>query len=124
MPDDYNEDEYELAFQEAELEEADKIRFETELAYEQYELAYEEISKEAEKQCRAELDAYEQSVRQSRYDDYYERMRLEDDDDDAEDDDAEEDDWQRQREEDEADAEFEEFCDRINRIYLEEDGLL
>lgn len=117
MPDDYNEDEYELAFQEAELEEADKIRFETELAYEQYELAYEEISKEAEKQCRAELDAYEQSVRQSRYDDYYEseRKRREQEDDDY---------WQRQREEDEADAEFEEFCDRINRIYLEEDGLL
>ena len=107
MNEEYNEKEFEKAFQEAEELEQQKIRQETELAYSQY-LAQDQQYHS----YHSELAEYEKTL-QTEYNDYYEseRKRREQEDDDY---------WQRQREEDEADAEFEEFCDRINRIYLKQ----
>lgn len=108
MNEEYNEKEFEKAFQEAEELEQNRKFVETELAYSQY-LAQDQQYHS----YHSELAEYEKTL-QTEYNDYYEseRKRREQEDDDY---------WEeQQRQQDYWDnAEFDAFCEQCER--LEED---
>lgn len=111
MNDEYNEEEFEKAFQEAEELEQEKIRKETEAAYSQYlseGQQYHSKLAEYEKTLQTDDDDYYELERKRREQEekYYweEQLRQQD----------EWDEWDRLQEQAEADAEFDAFCEQLD----------